>query len=79
MSRNKALMAALLPMMSLGMMVDLGSAKGKFDKTYRPSKPKVVGYDHKERTPEEKFKKWCHKQKIKERRKRKGCRKGGRI
>ncbi len=79
MSRNKALMATLLPIMSLGMMVDLGSAKGKFDKPYRSNKPKVVGYDHKEHTPEEKFKKWCHRQKIKERRKRKGCRKGGRI
>ena len=76
MSRNKALMAALLPIMSLGMMTGLSSHRKVH---YEPNKPKVVGYDHKEHTPEEKRAKYLHKQKIKERRKRKGCRKGGRI
>lgn len=77
MNRKKALMSALLPIMSLGIMADLSAPYRETN--YRPSKPKVVGYNHKERTPEEKFKKYCHKLKIKERRKRKGCRKGGRI
>lgn len=77
MSRNKALMGLLLPMMSLGMMADLSAPRRETH--YKPSKPKVIGYDHKERTPEEKRAKYLHKLKIKERRQRKGCRKGGRI
>ena len=78
MSRNKALMAALLPLMTLGAVADFGH-EPHIHKHHKPQEPKRVGYDHKTHTSEEKFKKWCHKQKIKERRQRKHCRKGGRI
>ena len=78
MSRNKALMGALLPLMTLGAIADFGH-EPHVRKRHKVSEQKIVGYDHKTHTPEEKFKKWCHKQKIKERRQRKHCRKGGRI
>ena len=78
MSRNKALMGALLPLMTLGAIADYGY-EPHVRKHHKPSEPKAVGYDHRKHTHYENAMKKEHKQKIKERRQRKHCRKGGRI
>lgn len=80
---------ALFPILTLGALTS-GSTFGSYESGVLSrerkfgSGPKRVGtakkgYEHKERTPEEKRAKYLHKLKIKERRQRKGCRKGGRI
>ena len=75
-SKSLMSMMAIGGLMSMELNRDLERNRRR---QLKPQEPKRIGYDHKERTPEEKRTKYWHKLKIKERRKRKGCRKGGRI